>query len=251
VQLKKWLTLIKKILRKLILRFSSLYSNNKESKVIFYHDIYVSHSECNTSTSLDLFKKHLACIANLGFEIVMDITNSTSQIKIQLDDGFSGIFEVYEFLEKNKIPIEIFIITSKIGEKGFLDKDQIKKMNESDYVRFSSHTHTHADLSPISKDSLKYELETSKILLEELLSSSVGAICYPRGIFSKEVIDRAKELGYKEQYSSLPGSFRSGINDKVFNRNLVQFCDTQELKYILKGGLAIFHKRYWRRHYKL
>ncbi len=196
-----------------------------------------------------LFRQHIQCVQSSGYEIVSDIDKDYLQLKIQLDDGFAGVYQILDFLKEKKLPIEIFIITSKIGKEGYLNEDQIKEMNSSKLVRFSSHTHSHSDLSKCDSKSLINELQTSKKILEKLTTNQVNALCYPKGLFSEKVIQAAKDLDYKEQYSSLPGSYKLHEFKHVYKRNLVQFSDLQELKCILDGAMSIFNKKYWRRHF--
>ena len=70
---------------------------------------------------------------------------------------------------------------------------------------------------------LKNELENSKKLLERLLNNSVDAICFPEGKFNDAVVELAEGVGYKRQYSSLPGFYFNDFLPNVKRRSLVQF----------------------------
>ena len=78
-------------------------------------------------------------------------------------------------------------------------------LNNLTQIKISSHTQTHQVLNLASESLLKNELENSKNLLEGLLNNSVDTICYPEGKFNNRVIELAEGVGYKRQYSSLPG----------------------------------------------
>ena len=106
-----------------------------------------------------------------------------------------------------KIFVEIFIITSRIGRKGYLTEEELQILCNSEYVKISAHTHTHKDLTGLSQEELEYELKHSKYILESFLGIKVDSLSYPRGLFSKNVAITAKSLGYKKQYSSLPGDY--------------------------------------------
>ncbi len=243
--------MIKAIVKKILMVLSSLFNRNNDSKIIFYHDIHCDKVYCKeSSTSFELFAKHIGFINNTNYQLVSDITNSKNQIKIQFDDGFKGIFDCLPFIVENNIPIEIFLIINKIDTVNYLSIDQILKMNSYEFVRFSSHTESHSCLNELSQEQLKYELEHSKKYLQKILSNEVKSICFPKGMFSNKVVEMAKKMGYENQYCSIPGSYANNKFSNVFNRNLVQFSTVYDLSLILNGGLTIFKPWFKIKHFK-
>ena len=57
-------------------------------------------------------------------------------------------------------------------------------------------------------------------------------------------------LGYRYQYSSLPGSYFKDIYPTV-KRSLVQYLSSKQLKYILRGGDSILYFWYKLKHIKM
>ena len=235
--------------RYIALYLGALLFSNRESKVLFYHDIHDKNSYLEDSTPLPLFKKHIQTIRNESYEIVTDITQKHNQIKLQFDDGFKGIYDCLSFLVVEKIPVEVFIISSEIGNANFLSENQIIELSNSGLVKISSHSHSHLELNNIDEKTLKYELLHSKRILETLCNQTIDSICYPFGYFSPSVIEECRSANYLYQYSSIAGSFHENIFDNVIRRNLVQFANIQELKLILKGANAIFNILYFKRHF--
>ena len=131
-----------------------------------------------------------------------------------------------------------------------LSKKEIKELQASNLIRFSSHTHTHRKLGKINDDEIRDELSKSKQLLEDITGEEVKSLCFPKGSFSNSVIQIAEELGYQEQYCSLPGSSFDLFQDVVVRRNLLQFSSVSELKSVLKGAHMIFNRRYLSRQFK-
>ena len=159
-------------------------------------------------------------------------------------------YDCIDFINQHKIPIEIFIITSMIGKEGYLSEKEIKELQTNNLIRFSSHTHTHPKLGEINEGEIRDELTTSKRLLEGIIKDEVKSLCFPKGSFSKSVIEIAEELGYKEQYSSLPGSSHDLFQGKVVRRNLfLQFASVSEVKSVLKGAHIIFNRKYFSRQF--
>ena len=73
---------------------------------------------------------------------------------------------------------------------------------------------------------------------------------YPKGLFNSKIVDIANDLGYRYQYSSLPGSYFKEIFPSVKRRSLVQFLTSKQLKYILRGGDSILYFWYRFKHIK-
>ena len=240
---------MKNKLGNILLQLGSFLYSNKDSKVLFYHDIHKANTYSKESTSFDLFMEHIKIIRSESFEIVSEITRKENQIKLQLDDGYKGVYDCLEYLIEEKIPIEIFIITSEIGNPNFLNEKQILELLNSGLVKISSHSHSHLELNQIDKKSLKYELEKSKEIIESLTKTTTNSICYPLGKFSSQVIKECSLSNYEFQYSSLAGSYYDNPFENVYRRNLVQFANTKELKLVLKGANSIFNKLYFAKHF--
>lgn len=241
---------MKKIVKNIVFFCSYLVCFNTRSKILFYHDIHKGRMHTPMSTSLDLFKKHISILKEQDFKIVNIISTKNKEILLQFDDGFRGIIDCLPYLESEKIFVEIFIITSRIGREGYLTEEELKILCNSEYVKVSAHTHTHKDLTELSQEELEYELKHSKYILESLLGTKVDSLCYPRGLFSKNVAITAKSLGYKKQYSSLPGDYFNVILKTVFKRYLVQHASPFEFKITLFGAQNLFYNRYLKRHFK-
>lgn len=242
--------MLKSVVRNIILKLSALFFNNKESKVLFYHDVHLKNRYTGMSTPLVLFKKHIETIQQEGFEIVADISKKSGQVKVQFDDGFRGIHDCFEYIQANEIPIEIFIVTDWIGKEDYLSKNQIKELHNSKLVSISSHTHTHPNLGEISDEEIREELLKSKQILEEIIGEKIKSVCYPKGSFSNSVMRIAKEVGYSEQYSSLPGSKSDLFQDVAIRRTLLQYANVSEVKSALKGAHKIFEQKYLSRQFK-
>ena len=240
---------MKSKLRNIILKFGVLLFSNRNSKILFYHDIHKDNSYSDMSTPLELFKKHIKTIRQGSFDIVSEITQKENQIKLQFDDGFKGIFDCLSFLVKEEIAVEVFIITSLIGKENYLSEEQIIKLSNSGFVKISSHTHSHQELNNITEELLEHELLNSKYILGKILNKNVDSICYPFGFFSKSVIQKCQSSEYIYQYSSLAGSYHDNPFENVYRRNLVQFASCDELILILKGANIVFNMLYFAKHF--
>jgi len=233
-----------------IIRVFSFFYFSKKSKVIYYHDIDSDKKYTDMSTPVELFKKHINIIRENGYVIVNEITKPLDQIEICFDDAFLGLYDNIELIKELNIPIHLFVVSSYLEKENHINKEQLLLLNNLKLIKISSHTQTHQVLNLAAEYLLKNELENSKNLLESLLNKSVDMICFPEGKFNDAVVELAEGVGYKRQYSSLPGFYFNDFLPSVKRRSLVQFAGVKEFKAILKGGdhaLAFWYKF---KHYK-
>ena len=241
---------IASFVRIVIIRIFSFFYFSKKSKVIYYHDIDSDKKYTDMSTPVELFKKHINIIRENGYEIVNEITKPLGQIEICFDDAFLGLYDNIELIKELDIPIHLFVVFSYLEKKGHINKEQLLLLNEMKLFKISSHTQTHQVLNLASESLLKNELENSKNLLESLLNKPVDTICFPEGKFNVAVVELAEGVGYKWQYSSLPGFYFNDFLPNVKKRSLVQFAGEKEFKAILKGGDNVLAFWYKFKHYK-
>ncbi len=243
--------LFKNLIKITFIKLFSFFCFDKKSKVIFYHDIHSNERYTDMSTSIELFKKHIQIINESGYEIVSHITKKYGQIEICFDDAFLGVYDNIDFFKKKNIPIHLFVITSHLDKINYINNKQLLELSKLDIVKISSHTHNHVSLDQINDDKIERELIESKEIIENLLSISVDSICYPKGRFNQNVIRIAELVGYKNQYSSLPGYFSDKFQNNVIRRSLVQFAGEEEFKAILKGGDHIWYFWYILKHFRI
>ena len=103
---------LKSIIKNILIKISVFFLNTRKSRCIFYHDIHSEVRFTDMSNSVELFKDHVQTIRNNGFEIVHVITKEYNQISISFDDGWRGIYENIELINRLKVPITLFIVPS-------------------------------------------------------------------------------------------------------------------------------------------
>lgn len=246
---------IKQALKSVIQYYSSVINRNTKSKILFYHDIFVtnnyqaSDADVCMGTHLDMFKKHMDVIHKEGYTIVTHITQLEGQVRIMLDDGFRGIYECRQFFYDNNIYPTIFLAVELIGKEGFLTKEEILDLQQHGFI-FECHSWSHKDLTIWNDDELKRELGESKKFLSEMLNKQVTEICLPIGYFNDHLLEQLRLYGYDKVYSSIPGNYCDLTIGGMITRNLVQFASPCEVRLMLRGGNQIITNRYVNMHYK-
>jgi len=241
---------IASFIKNILFKISGIFINSRKSRCIFYHDIHSEVRFTEMSNSVELFIEHVETIRNNGFEIVHNITKEENQISISFDDGWRGIYENIELINTLRVPITIFVIPSFLDQENFLSKKELAEISKNTYVKIQSHTLNHYDLTSITVDVLKEELTNSKNIIESICGTLVDSVCYPKGLFNSKIVNIANDLGYRYQYSSLPGSYYKEIFPSVKRRSLVQLLSSKQLKYILSGGDSILYFWYKLKHIK-
>ena len=225
-------------------------SSYMKSRSLVYHDIHSNNCYTNMSTSLDLFINHIRIIREMGFNIVSEITKEEGQIQLTFDDGFLGIYDNISVINELDLPVKLFIVTSFIGKNSYLDKKQLVELSNNPLITIGSHTDSHRRLSSLCKEDILNELIYSKELLEGLLCITINDLCYPEGKFDRRVISYAKEVGYINQYSLIPGAFLKELFINVRRRSLVQSANKKDFRSILNGGDDILERWYMKKHFK-
>ena len=242
--------LMKQKIKLLILSLGNFLYKNQKSKVIYYHDIHSKNSYTDMSTPISLFKKHLDFIKKYNYEIVDKISKPLKEIEITFDDGFRGLYENFDFFIENKIPVKVFLIVDYIGKKNYMNKKEIEELLATGLLNIGSHTISHKNLDSLDNENLKNEIFDSKKILEDMFGVSINDLCYPRGRFNNKVINLAKDAGYENQYSCLPGNYFEPFKEGVIKRNFVQHATPKEFEYHLNGGGEIFYNRYLKQHFR-
>jgi len=225
-------------------------SSYVKSRSLVYHDIHSDNCYTDMSTSLDMFIKHINVIREMGFNIVSAITREEGQIQLTFDDGFLGIYDNIKIINELDVPVKLFIITSYIGKPSHLDKSQLLELSNNPLITIGSHTDSHKRLSNLDNEDVLNELICSKEILEGLIVDTVNDLCYPEGKFDKRVIRFAKDVGYINQYSLIPGPFSAKLFQNVRRRSLVQSANKKEFRSILRGGDDILERWYMKKHFK-
>lgn len=201
-----------------------LYSRFRGQHIIAlgYHSIttpesiknYQGHLYEHLSVSFEMFRKHVKYLKAQGytfctFSQLYSTETKKKRALLYFDDGFQDNFlKVYPFLKKQNIPATIFPVVNFLEKKStypsiniepdklnmFLSWDQLKQM--SDIFEIGTHTMSHPKLSKLKPSSVRWELETSKKIIEKKTGKRVTTLSYPKSNFSTTVQDIAKKTGF-------------------------------------------------------
>lgn len=159
---------------------------------------------------------------------------------LTFDDGFQG---VYEFARPILLELgwtaTVFVVSARLGRDDAWDDlrnpaqrrhalmrgDQVQRMAAEGFS-IQSHTRTHLDLTTISTEQLRDELEGSRTELQVLVEPPVHFLAYPFGRFNDHVVKAARAAGYVGALSTKPGFNRPGRDGMSVLRLDVDGADT-------------------------
>ncbi len=124
------------------------------------------------------------------------VTLPDKPIALTFDDGYDCFYRnAHPILMERDFTSTIFVITSMVGDKGYLSWEQITELADLGYT-IGCHTHSHPDLRHASLDSLHNEINTSRKILVEATDQEILSFCYPAGAYNDEVIDAVRTAGF-------------------------------------------------------
>nr|WP_251032470.1 delta-lactam-biosynthetic de-N-acetylase [Mesobacillus foraminis] len=122
-------------------------------------------------------------------------------IYLTFDNGYENGYtdQVLDVLKKEKVPAAFFV-TGHYLESA---EDQVIRMVEEGHI-VGNHSYHHPDLTKVSDEKLREELELVRSKTQELTGQKhMNYLRPPRGIFSERTMRLAREAGYTHVFWSL------------------------------------------------
>jgi len=207
----------------IILTFSSnaqennvkYFSNDEGVLSIMYHR-FNEFKYPSTNISMDIFKKHVELIfeSNLSFyhpkkfEHEFNLPKKEKKILLTVDDAFQSFYDnAWPYLKKNQIPFVLFVSTEPVGNNGYMNWDQIKEIENSEFGVIGHHSHSHDYLIDKSEEIFLNDIKTSNLIFKEKLGYVPTLFSYPFGEYSRFMKD------YISQNFKIAFGQHSGIID--------------------------------------
>ena len=168
------------------------FSNDEGVLSIMYHR-FNEFKYPSTNISMDIFKKHIDLIldANLTFYHAKDFVNEfdipkkEKKILLTIDDAFQSFYDnAWPYLKKNQIPFVLFVSTEPVGNNGYMNWDQIKEIESSEFGVIGHHSHSHDYLIDKSEEVFLNDIKSSNLIFKEKLGYIPSLFSYPFGEYS-------------------------------------------------------------------
>ncbi len=196
------------------------FSNDEGVLSIMYHR-FDEFKYPSTNISMDVFKEHVDLIldANLTFYHPKDFVNDfdvpkkEKKILLTVDDAFQSFYDnAWPYLKKNQIPFILFVSTEPVGNNGYMNWDQIKEIESSEFGVIGHHSHSHDYLIDKTEEVFLNDIKTSNLIFKEKLGYVPTLFSYPFGEYSEFMRD------YISQNFKIAFGQHSGIIDVNKNR---------------------------------
>ena len=196
------------------------FSNDEGVLSIMYHR-FNEFKYPSTNISMDIFKEHVDLIldANLtfyhpkDFENEFDIPKKEKKILLTVDDAFQSFYDnAWPYLKKNEIPFVLFVSTEPVGNKGYMNWEQIREIERSEFGVIGHHSHSHDYLIDKSEEVFLNDIKTSNLIFKEKLGYVPTLFSYPFGEYSGFMRD------YISQNFKIAFGQHSGIIDVNKNK---------------------------------
>lgn len=193
-----------------------MYDARAEIACLMYHEVTDDPSKSGFQRpaarqyahSRSAFRDHLERIAarsltpRLVYEL--DFDRLGRHLLLTFDDGGKSALDVAEELARRGWLAHFFVVTSRIGERTFLDAYEIRWLRSCGHI-IGSHSHTHPDIfrdQPRAR--MLAEWRDSAAILEDILGEPCLAASVPGGDLSSYVLDTASEAGFRYLFTSEP-----------------------------------------------
>lgn len=123
-------------------------------------------------------------------------TAAANAVILSFNGGYADAYIAAQHLNGKGMKGVFFVSTEKIGEEGFLDWRQVKKMH-SWGMEIGSLGVTGANLASSGEFYINDEVTRSKQILEEELGDEILVFAYANGAYNNQVVEAVREAGYE------------------------------------------------------
>ena len=176
---------------------SKYYSNDNGILSLMYHR-FNENRYPSTNIKMNVFKEQMEIIKNLDYKFYdpklfidnFDKPKDKKKILITIDDGFKSFYnEAWPYLKKNKIPFILFISTEPVGKNGYMNWDEIKEIEKSNFAMIGHHSHTHEYLIDMNNLDFVKDIKIANEIFKDKFGYVPEIFSYPFGEYSKYMKD--------------------------------------------------------------
>ncbi|MFC1576163.1 polysaccharide deacetylase family protein [Candidatus Omnitrophota bacterium] len=224
----------------------SSFPNSLGLRALVYHSVtdkLVENEWEENTTPKDLFARQMKYLADNEYRVISCdqgieylINNQhipPRTVVITFDDGYrDNYINALPILKKYSFRATIFLTADFLrdhsGNMQYLSCSEINDIKNSGIIDFGCHGLTHKALSTLDKETLKKEIEGSKLKLEGIINNRIALFAYPfghSGSYNQKVIDALRSAGFKGAFTSIFGLNHLTTNPFLLRRNRISWLD--------------------------
>ncbi len=177
----------------------------------------------STNIEMETFKKQLQYLQENNYTVLalgealerLDNDNLPEKpVVLTVDDGYSSFYEnAFPLLQEYGYPATIFINTSHVGGKGYMNWEQLKKLDKAG-IEIGNHSHDHPHFVNFENPSEKFKQDVTQA--QKLFKTHLGfkpeLFSYPYGEYTQNLAETAKNMGFKAATAQRSGVLGSATN---------------------------------------
>ncbi|WP_082035758.1 polysaccharide deacetylase family protein [Pedobacter lusitanus] len=187
----------------------------KQIPILCYHQIRKlkktdSKRSLNDIISPEKFSEHIKLLADSGYHTILpdELYNyllfgrklPENPIMITFDDAHKEHYTVAaRELTKYNFKGVFFIITSMIGKRKSLNRNQIKELSDHGHA-IENHTRTHKNFADFTDNDWNDQIDGPAKELENIIGKSVGYLAFPYGVINAEQLPELKKHHLKASF---------------------------------------------------
>jgi len=210
--------------------------------VLGYHDFSETAKETAMRIHTSKFRKQMETIRRLGIPVISledflawkrgEKSIPEKSILLTFDDGWKSVYtDAFPILKEFGYPFTLYLYKDYVDGGGrALSSPMVQEMLKSGASIGShsvSHPYPHVFKSyhkkgPDANDAfLRKEIGESKRFLEAQFGLKVTTYAYPGGYYTDEMLPLAKEFGYTELFTVIPGKVKRSTADITMPRYMI------------------------------
>jgi peptidoglycan/xylan/chitin deacetylase (PgdA/CDA1 family) len=156
-------------------------------------------------------KENIQFINPKNFEESLINKKSIRKILLTIDDSFASFYNnAWPILKNKKIPFILFVNTREVGTFNYMTWDQIRELDNEDFVEIGNHSHSHEYLVDKNDTVINEDINKSIKIFKEKLGKNSLFFSYPFGEYSLKFKEIIKSLGFKYAFGQ-----HSGVIDET------------------------------------
>ena len=169
------------------------YSNDQGVLSIMYHR-FDEIKYPSTNIRMEAFLKHIELIRNENYEFLhpadfkknFHVPKKRKKILLTIDDGFQSFYDnAWPFLKKNEIPFILFVSTEPVGNRGYMNWEQIREIDQEEFAIIGHHSHSHDYLIEESNENFVSDIERANKIFRNNIGYIPKIFSYPFGEYSE------------------------------------------------------------------
>jgi peptidoglycan/xylan/chitin deacetylase (PgdA/CDA1 family) len=204
--------------------------------ILLYHHVSDDGYGNRYFVSLDDFRAQMEALRDWGYttitasylaEVIINGGELPNRpVVITFDDGYAGVYQnAFPIISEMGFVGVIYIYVDHVGSNGFVNTEQIRTLANGGW-EIGNHSMSHADLT-LNHSSIDFEVEQSRLTLEDSTGIKVETFAYPYGKVDDFVIGMIHDFGYLAAMGI--GLNYEHTSDTLYNLNRIEIQSDYDL----------------------